>query len=271
MEMGQVLFIVWRESVEAMLVVGILYTWLRQNALAHNGLAYLWGGVATGLILALGMGYSILQFGEWLSGDAQEYFQVGMVGIAAVLIVQMVRWMRVHGRNLKQSMEATLRENAATSRWWGVFLLAAIAIAREGSETVVFLYGISMGLSKQDILSFILVAGCGFVLAFITFYLLQLGGKIFSWRLFFRVTEVLLLLLAVSLLITGVEKLIALDVLPGLVDPLWNSSWLIDDMSPLGGLLAGFAGYRAQPALLTVLVYGAFWLVVPRVLRGKKG
>ncbi|MBB1225564.1 FTR1 family iron permease, partial [Klebsiella pneumoniae] len=27
--MEQVLFIVWRESVEAMLVVGILYTWLR--------------------------------------------------------------------------------------------------------------------------------------------------------------------------------------------------------------------------------------------------
>ncbi len=37
--MGQVLFIVWRESVEALLVVGILYAWLKNgDADARRGI-----------------------------------------------------------------------------------------------------------------------------------------------------------------------------------------------------------------------------------------
>ena len=50
--MGQVLFIVWRESVEALLVVGILYAWLKNgDADASRGIPYLWAGVAAGSVL----------------------------------------------------------------------------------------------------------------------------------------------------------------------------------------------------------------------------
>ena len=51
--MGQVLFIVWRESVEAMLVIGILHAWLSQNP-AAGGKRWLWGGVLAGLLPAAG-------------------------------------------------------------------------------------------------------------------------------------------------------------------------------------------------------------------------
>lgn len=38
--MGQVLFIVWRESVEALLVVGILNAWMNQNPAGTAGKRY---------------------------------------------------------------------------------------------------------------------------------------------------------------------------------------------------------------------------------------
>ncbi|KAG0773495.1 hypothetical protein G6F21_014335 [Rhizopus arrhizus] len=60
--MEQVLFIVWRESVEAMLVVGILYTWLRSTPEGKRGLNYLWGGVAAGLALAVALALVLLAF-----------------------------------------------------------------------------------------------------------------------------------------------------------------------------------------------------------------
>ena len=199
--MGQVLFIVWRESVEALLVVGILYAWLNNgDAAARRGLPYLWGGVAAGIVAALALGAALLGFSELLSGDAQTYFQIGMVLIAAVLIVQMVFWMRKHGRTLKKDMESSLKVNYETGNWWGVFLLVALAIAREGSETAVFLYGIGMGQQDASRGALIFAGVLGFGLAFLTFYLLQLGGKIFSWRRFFQVTEIILLLLAAGLL-----------------------------------------------------------------------
>ena len=104
--MGQILFIVWRDSFEALLVVGILYEWLKNgDGDARRGLPYLWAGVGAGLLMAVGLGAALVGFTEVLSGDAQDYFQTAMVLIACVLIVQMVLWMRQHGRTLKRDME----------------------------------------------------------------------------------------------------------------------------------------------------------------------
>jgi high-affinity iron transporter len=88
-----------------------------------------------------------------------------------------------------------------------------------------------------------------------------------SWRTFFRVSEILLLLLAGALLVSGVDKLIALDLLPPLVDPIWDTSALLDDSGRAGGLIASLTGYRARPALLTLLALGVYWIAVVTVMR----
>ncbi|MGS0740615.1 FTR1 family iron permease [Glaciimonas sp. GG7] len=260
--MGQVLFIVWRESVEALLVVGILHAWLKNGGVdARRGLPYLWAGVGIGVVTAIGLGAALMSFSEILSGDAQDYFQITMVLLAAILIVQMVFWMRKHGRTLKREMETSLKDNLKTANWWGVTALAALAIAREGSETVIFLYGLGVGQHDSQGMM-VLAALLGFGLALLTFYLLQLGGKIFSWRRFFQVTEIILLFLAAGLLLMGVERLMSLDVIPTLIDPIWDSSGLLDDSGTFGNLVGTLTGYRAHPALMSLLVYVAYWVVV---------
>jgi len=250
--MEQVLFIVWRESVEAMLVVGILYTWLRSTPEGKRGLKYLWGGVGAGLALAVALALVLLGVSSWLSDEGQEWFQAIMSLAACALVVQMVVWMKKHGRTLKGELESGARSSMANDNWWGLFVLVAIAVAREGSETVVFLYGTGVA---------------GFVVALLTFWLLQLGGKLITWRRFFRVTEILLLLLAGALLVGGLDHLISLDVLPTIIDPVWDSSWLLSDSTGFGKVLADFAGYRALPALISVLLWVAYWIVVWALLR----
>jgi len=269
--MGQVLFIVWRESVEALLVVGILYAWLKNgDADARRGIPYLWAGVAAGLLAAVALGAALVGFTEELSGDAQDYFQSGMVLVACVLIVQMVLWMKHHGRSMKRDMEASLERSKQNANWWGVTLLVALAIAREGSETVIFLYGLGFGQSGHvDPMQYLAVA-IGLALAFLTFYLLQLGGKIFSWRLFFRVTEIMLLFLAAGLFETGVDKLIDKEILPVVMNQVWNTSWLLDDSSTFGSLVATLTGYRAHPAGMNLIAYAVYWAVVFLLLRRSK-
>ncbi|WP_438857596.1 FTR1 family iron permease [Achromobacter spanius] len=266
--MEQVLFIVWRESVEALLVVGILYTWLRATPEGKRGLNYLWGGVAAGLALAVALALVLLGVSSWLSDEGQEWFQAIMSLAACALVVQMVVWMKKHGRTLKSELESGARSSVANDNWWGLFVLVAIAVAREGSETVVFLYGtVSAGEGGSDMLMLALAGVAGFAVALLTFWLLQLGGKLITWRRFFRVTEILLLLLAGSLLVGGLDHLISLDVLPTVIDPVWDSSWLLDDSSGVGKVLADFAGYRAFPALTSVLLWVAYWVVVWALLR----
>jgi len=258
--MGNALFIVWRESAEAMLVVGILYAWLRQRPDAAIGMRYLWGGVAVGAALALTLALVMLGIMSSLSGNALDYFQLAMMLVASGLIVQMVFWMRRHGRTFKKDLESSMARNASAANWWGLLVVVALAVGRETAETVVFLYGIGAG--KGGIADLPIVLVLGLAAAFATFWLLQQGSRILSWRLFFRVSEILLLLLAGALLVSGIEKLIALDVVPALVDPVWDSSWILDDSGRLGGLIASFTGYRSRPALLPLLALAAYWIIV---------
>lgn len=268
--MGQVAFIIWRESVEALLVVGILYAWLARTPGAAPGRRWLWGGVVAGLLLAAALALGIYSAQELLL-DYQEQFQTAMLLLAAALIVQMVLWMRAHGRTLKRDLEQGLSQRADQGSWWGVAVLAALAIAREGSEAVVFLFG-TLAAAPADELPWMGAAAlAGLALALLTFWLLQLGGKVLNWRLFFRLTEAMLLLLAGALLITAAEKMQALDWLPALRDGIWNTSALLDDITRGGGLVAALTGYRAQPSLTTVLVLAGYWAAIAWLLRRRCG
>ncbi len=265
--MSSTVFIVWRESVEAMLVIGILYSWLKNQGNPGLGLRFLWGGVGAGVGLALVLAFIMLEVQNELAGEALEYFQIGIMLVAAVLITQMVLWMRKHGRGLKQELESGMQKAYAQANWWGMASLAAIAVGREGAETVIFLYGAGLAQSGSAQLQFFAAAGIGFGLAFLTFWLLSQGSQLFSWKTFFRFSEILLLLLASALLVDGVDRMIGMGWLPPLIDPVWDSTFLLDDSSRIGGLIAAFTGYRANPALTLLLIYAAYWGLVTFLLR----
>ncbi len=269
--MGSTVFIVWRESIEAMLVIGILYTWLKNQDDAGNGMHFLWGGVLAGVALAMGLAFVMLEVQSELAGEALEYFQIAIMLIAAGLITQMVLWMRRHGRTLKRDLETGMQRAHEQANWWGMAALAAIAVGREGAETVIFLYGAGLAQSADTQLQFIAAALGGFGLAFVTFWLLSQGTRFFSWKVFFRFSEILLLLLAAALLVDGVDRMIGLGWLPTLIDPVWDSSFLLDDSTRVGGVIAAFTGYRAHPALTLLLIYAAYWLVVSLLLRRPTG
>jgi len=120
--MGNALFIIWRESAEAMLVVGILYAWLRRHPDVKRGMRYLWAGVGAGIALALALAALMLGIARTLSDQGLEYFQTAMMLIAAGLIVQMVFWMRRHGRTFKRELEHDMQKNASAANWWGMLI-----------------------------------------------------------------------------------------------------------------------------------------------------
>ncbi|MCA3836726.1 MAG: FTR1 family iron permease, partial [Burkholderia sp.] len=90
----------------------------------------------------------------------------------------------------------------------------------------------------------------------------QLGGKYFSWRHFFRVTEVMLLFLGAGLFQTGVDKLIDKEILPLGISQVWDTSAILDDSGTFGSLVATLTGYRAHPALTNLVAYAVYWAVV---------
>ena len=275
--MGQSMFIVWRESVEALLVIGILHAWLSQQPGNRQALRMLWGGVVAGLGLASLLAWGILSAGDWLAGPAGEWFQCAMLLAAALLILQMVGWMHHHGRDLKRNLVDRAASHLSQGSGVGLLVLAMLAVAREGSETVVFLYGIGHQQDGADLTSFVIGGVLGFALALLSYAALQAGSRLFSWKHFFKVSEALLLLLGAALLMGGLDRfsgqLMGMEVPEMLYtvfgDPLWDTSALLDDGGTLGSTIAGLTGYRAMPSLAAVILLGLYWLAVWAWLRPK--
>ncbi|UVL81619.1 FTR1 family protein [Pseudomonas sp. B21-028] len=276
--MTQSMFIVWRESVEALLVLGILQAWVSRQQQTRPLLRYVWSGAALGLLLSAALAGLILLAGEAMSGAANEWFQASLALVASVLIVQMVGWMRRNAGRLKQDLTRQADRSLDRQGGLGLLVLALLAVSREGSETVVFLYGAGARLQGPQLGMFAVGAVAGLVLALLTVSLLHGSRRFISWPRFFAISEAILLLLGAALLVSGIERvggqLLAMDwpeaVYRGIGDALWDSSAILDDGHGLGGFLADFAGYRASPSALTLLVWIGYWLAVVGWLRPRK-
>ncbi|HGN1706982.1 TPA: FTR1 family protein [Providencia rettgeri] len=275
--MGQVLFVVWRESFEALLVIGIIYAWIKRHPDARNGMKYLWGGVALGVATSILLALLIYGVFNVLDDTGQSLFMIFMELLACVLIVQMVYWMNKHGSSMKSEIESGINRNAAHHNWWGAALIIAIAIAREGSEIVVFLSSFIMSLTSSNASEFFIEVGGGIAIAGLTLYLFLLTNRLISWAIFFKITGVLLLFLALSLLLKGVEESANLlieydfDIPEFLIYPAWDTTALLDDSNIAGNFISSFFAYRSQPIWLSVITFTLYWLIViPLFARSKK-
>ena len=257
--MFNALVIVWRESLEAMLVIGVLLSWIaRQPDLAAQGVLRrgLWSGAGAGVGLALALGYATFAIQSEIGGETLELFQLAMVLVAAGLILQMVLWMHRHGRHMKRELEAQAEKSAGA---FGIAAITALAVAREGAETVIFLYGLGLESDGGALFAMLGAALVGFAAAGATAWLIAHGARYLNYRTLFRISEILLLLIANALLMNGIDRMIALDWLPPLMEPVWDTSALLGDGQGLGRFLADFVGYRARPAGMLLIVALAFW------------
>ena len=276
--MNQSMFIVWRESVEALLVIGILQAWISQQSQGSRLVKFLWAGVVLGLLFSGLLAGLILLAGSAMSGSASEWFQAALALIASLLIVQMVSWMHRHGRTLKRDLLRDADSKMSRQGGWGLLLLALLAVSREGSETVVFLYGAGARLQGPELGLFAVGGLLGLVLSALTIVLLHSSRRLISWRRFFALSEAVLLMLGAALLVSASERiggqLLAMDlpewVYGSVGDALWDSSHWLSDSHGIGGFLAGFAGYRATPSVLTLAVWLGYWLLIAGWLRQRR-
>lgn len=259
--MGGVLFIVWRESIEAVLVIGILYAYLLRFEGGRAGLRYLWAGVLGGVGLSALLAFATLRIQSELAGNRLLYFQTAMMFVAAGFITQMVLWMNKHGHTIKHSLEADLEEALDARNLIGVALIALVAVAREGSETVLYVYSLGLERDAGGALGMFGSAALGFALALATAWAVAKGVRFLNYRTFFRITGVILLFSAAGLLTAGISNLISLGVLPALLQPVWNTSPILDSGSRVGGIVATLTGYRSQPSLMLVIAYAFYWAI----------
>jgi hypothetical protein len=118
---------------------------------------------------------------------------------------------------------------------------------REGSEVVLFLFGIVAG-SNTTPLSLAVGGAAGLALASLVSWLLYRGLVIIPLHRLFTVTNTLIALLAAGMAGQAAATLHAADLLPGWGEQWWNTSAILADDSFLGRSLHALVGYSARPS-----------------------
>lgn len=257
--MGATFVIVLREGFEAALLLGILYAYLTKIGRPQSR-RYVTIGGALALVAAVAMGVAVSVISGPLADLGPDVIAVAVIFLAVVLLTWHGWWMGRHAREIRGEVQRRIDEAHARQRLWLVGLIAFTGVFREGAETVLFLWGLLVQV--EGVSSWLALGGgvAGLVGAAILGWLVFQGGRHLSVQRFFAATSVVLLLLAAGLFSAGVGKLQALELLPP-GDPLWDTSWLLDDHGVVGGVLAGLVGYRARPTALEVVAYGAYLVV----------
>jgi high-affinity iron transporter len=244
--------IVFRESLEASLIISIMVAATRgipQRA------RWIISGLLAGLVGAALVASSMEAISNLASGIGQELFQVGVLTLAVGMLAWHNIWMSAHGREMAaQAKNAAKAINDVSRTRSVIFLVVALAVLREGSETVLFLY--SLATSSEDGLRTTITGGVsGLAAGVLVGALLYAGLLRVPLRWFFSITGILVLLLAASMASQAARFLIQADLLPSLGAPLWDTSAVLSQSSAMGTLLHGLIGYDPQPAGMQLLFY----------------
>jgi high-affinity iron transporter len=251
--------IVFRETLEAALIIGIVAAATRQ--IARRAL-WITLGVAIGLAGAVGVASVAGELGQWANGMGHELFNAGVLAVAVAMLAWHNIWMAGHSRQL--AADARNLGSAATS---GELAISAVTIAialtvlREGSETVLFFFGIFAG-AHASMTSLAQGAALGLLGGAVTGLLVYRGLMRIPVRHFFTATAWLLLFVAAGMAAQLAQILIQADLLPPLVQPLWDTSAIVPRDSAVGTLLHALVGYEAQPSATQVAFAGVVLVVV---------
>jgi high-affinity iron transporter len=247
--------IVFREVLEAGLIVGVVLA-------ATEGVAgrarWVAGGIGAGVLGAGLVALFAQQLSEAFHGSGQAVFNAAILIAAVAMLTWHILWMSRHARETVRHMKSLGQElTAGETTLLAMATVVAVAVLREGSEVVLFLYGIAafggtnpaamlggglLGLAGGAVVSFAIYRG---LLAIPT-------GKLFA------VTNGLVALLAAGMAGQAAVYLVQANLIPSLGDQVWDTSWLLRDDGLVGRALHALVGYSDRPMGVQL----ATWLAV---------
>ena len=244
--------IVFRESLEAALLIGIIAASTRGLPLRDRWLAI---GIGAGILGSLIVASLTESIAEMAGGAGQELFKAGVLGVAVLMIGWHNIWMASHSKEMANKAKGIGTDiRNGTQELSAIGIAIAITVLREGSEAALFIQG--MLASTPDSTGTVLLGGllgltAGASLGMITYF----GLLRIPLRRFFTVTNALLLLLAAGLASQMAKFLIQADIIPSLVTPIWDTSWLLPVESTLGSAFYILLGYEDKPSAMQAIFY----------------
>lgn len=243
--------IIFREVLEAALIVGLVLAATRGVGKRTRWIsAGIGGGILGAVLLAVAAG----KIGSMADGMGQEVLNASILFAAVLMLSWHVLWMRSHAIEVTKKLQQV--SNAVTVGDKEPVVLAVIiglAILREGSESVLFLYGLAA--AGSNVAEMVSGSVLGLLAGVAAGAVLYLGIARIPTGKLFKVSGWLILLLTAGLASQAVSYLTQADILPAMGYAVWDTSFLLSESSMVGRVLHILIGYVDKPMGVQVLAY----------------
>ncbi len=239
--------ITFRESLEAALIIGIIFSYLK-NSNKEQMNRYIYIGLFLGILGSIIVAILFHQLVGDFSGIAEQIFEGTTMILGAVMIVYLIVWM---SKDTTKAIKEELQGIVKTGTKNGLLFLVFISILREGVETTIFLNALVAGQSSISLITGL----SGLVAGVLAGYFVYLGLKGINLKYLFSISSALLILFATGLFARGAHELQEANIIPTITENIWNSSQFIDENSLVGSFAKSLFGYNSAPSLIEALVY----------------
>ncbi len=251
-EAFEIAFIVFRECLEISLLLGIIIAITKP---IKESIKYIIIGCMLGLVLASLFAFFTKSLTIVLGGLGDELFKSGIMLLTALVISWTVIWMQGYSKKLKKNI--TELSDRITSGAVSKFMLISVVstvLLREGAEMLLYIYLFST-LKNTPVDNYITGLGIGALSGFIVGIIIYFGLIKFAGKYIFKISTVLLILIAAGLAAEAAGTLTSAGVIEMFSGQLWDSSWLIEDRSTTGKLLKIIIGYNSRPNIMQMIFY----------------
>ncbi|MGB8401469.1 FTR1 family iron permease [Bradyrhizobium sp.] len=258
------LIIVFREVFEAGLIIGIVLAVTRTVPRRNR---WIGGGVLAGVLAACVVAAFAGALSNLFAGMGQELFNAAILTLAVVMLTWHNVWMARHGSELAGEFRSAGRAVAEGSKsLLALAVVVGVAVLREGSEVVLFLYGV-IAAGGDSAVGVGLGGLAGLALGAVTCMLTYFGLLRIPTRALFATTTVLIALLAAGMAAQAAAFLEKANWLTAMDAIVWDTGWILPDSSFLGRALHTLIGYTDQPSGMQLTVYLAILLMTFVLMR----
>ena len=251
-----------REGIEAALIIGIIIGMLiKINRTELKPVV--WGGVILAILLSFALGIGLNAIGMEFTGQFEAIFEGLAMLFAAAILTWMILWMQQQGGQIQRDLESKTMQATINGSSSALFLLAFLAVFREGIELALFLIATRMA---SDTLPVLIGAVLGLGVSILLGWILFTSTRRLNLKKFFLVTNILLLFFAAGLVAYGVHELIEAGWIPGIIDPVWDINHILSDNSEFGSILKALFGYNGNPALTQILAYLGYFAILGTII-----
>ncbi len=244
-----------REGLEAALIVGIVAAFLGQQG-RRDALRQVWIGTGVAVAICIGIAVALQVISSDLPQRQQEGLETVVGALAVVMVSYMILFMRRHARDLKGDLEGAAATALAEGSSRALVVMAFLAVLREGFETAVFLLATfhASGDASDSWIGAVLGIGVAVVIG----YGIYKGGVRLNLARFFRVTGLVLVVVAAGLVMTAFMTANEAGWLNGGQAQAFDLSWLVRPGTPLSSLLTGVLGIQPYPTWIMAIGWLAY-------------